>query len=743
MAIVSGSAEGIEVTTAAMNEALGSQAQANGVDEIVLSDTLANVNNGNITGPTTYVGRMLILRQGTGTEETRLVTAATAGTGTTQILTVNEDWDTIPASSDNVHISYSSDDMEAFTGMTLNAKTGVYEGGTTREWQIGQGTNFAYAAVFNFQGWELTDRGSTEPGLTVRNNGRLDFGYLQGGEAIQGAIITGLNNVDGELSIEIEAGGILRSYATLYRSWLNVIGFIVRATADVDCKGNVNKDFTDEFLMLDGTWIDNTISGEGAGTELVRLAEETVVTQLLLSDCGGLTTEASDTTTETLTVRDATFINVTPKIIIEANKTWNMINPVWTVSEADQSDLSFSNATSNEVNEQYSLDPVVQDAAGTKINGARVFVYEGLRLDDLVQELTSDADGLAPGVWTYKNFVEATASTLTVLTDGDHALRVDNYGDFPFVAALTSNALFTGAVVLNPDPAISEATQATAITAGSGALFNTDSNPSEIFDFTSGSGTLADGMIITFSPSGAIGTITESVSGDSVAGTIHLNARTATAIANGDTFSRTGGTAGTFSGTYTNDTKQPFSRWITGNALTLQTLHDYFAARTAQDSGGFTAEAEIIHEWGKENEARVLRLGANGFFTNRSAGEGVFITDYGAGTVEFFTDDAGNTFVPPATATLKATVSNQVGDVQQDVNVRFEESDGTLIAQGPTDASGVFSTTLPTSDLPLSNVGVIARKKAFEDFDTTLGTVPITGFDIPIGLQPDTDVNLP
>lgn len=670
MAIVTGGAEGIEATTAAMNETLATQAQANGTDEIVVSDTLANVNNGQITAPTGYDGRKCILREGAGDEETRLITGEVAGTGTTRILAVGEPWVAAPASGESIHISYSSDDMEALTGMALNSKTGVYEGGTTREWQIGQGTNFAYVAVFNFQGWELPDRGATDPALTVRNRGRLDFGYEQAGEGVQGALVTAIHNTATELAVEIESGGILRVYASLFRSWLVTTSMILRAGADVVSKGWTIKDFTDDLLLLVGLHEDLVVSGSGGSGELVQLAEEGIYTgPFLFVDLAGITTETSDTSTETIIVRDPILINVLPLFVIEANKTWRVINLNREIEESDQSELDFSNATANGFDQEFSLDPVIQDAAGTKINGARVFIYEGTRLDDLVLELTSDSDGLAPSSWVYKNFVEATASTLTVLTDGAHALRVDNYGDFPFVSAQTSNAKFEGAVVLNPDPAVAEATQATAITAGSGVVFNTDANPSEIFDFTAGSGTALDGMILTFSPSGAVGTLTKVIDGDSVAGTIHLNARDGTAIANGDTFSRTGGTAGTFSGTYTNSTTQAFSRWIQGNAKSFQIIHDYFAARTAEASGTFTAEAEIIHEWGKANEARVLYLGASGWFTNRSAGEGVIVVNGGVGTVEFFTDDAGATYVPPVSVVLKVTVLDKQGAAVQNARV--------------------------------------------------------------------------
>ena len=91
---------------------------------------------------------------------------------------------------------------------------------------------------------------------------------------------------------------------------------------------------------------------------------------------------------------------------------------------------------------------------------------------------------------------------------------------------------------------------------------------------------------------------------------------------------------------------------------------------------------------------------------------------------------------------LKTTFTNQVGNLLEGIRVRYEESDGTLISDGETNASGVFSFSIDSGLLPLTNAAIRARLKPFEDFDQTL-TIPTTGFDIPISLPPDITVNLP
>lgn len=81
------------ITSYAVTETLGAQTQANGTNQVVMVDDkeLKTGNGGNVVG-TDYVGRVVILRRGTATEETRRVLTDTAGTGATRILTMSEDW---------------------------------------------------------------------------------------------------------------------------------------------------------------------------------------------------------------------------------------------------------------------------------------------------------------------------------------------------------------------------------------------------------------------------------------------------------------------------------------------------------------------------------------------------------------------------------------------------------------------------------------------------------------------------
>lgn len=120
----------------------------------------------------------------------------------------------------------------------------------------------------------------------------------------------------------------------------------------------------------------------------------------------------------------------------------------------------------------------------------------------------------------------------------------------------------------------------------------------------------------------------------------------------------------------------------------------------------------------------------------------VTINIAGGGDIPTIRNGAGASTTVVSTVTLKVTVTNQVGDALLAMQVRFEQSDGTLISQGGTDASGVFSFSQDVAALPFVGAKIIARRIDFEDFNSQL-TIPVEGFDIPITVQPDPDVDLP
>jgi hypothetical protein len=90
--------------------------------------------------------------------------------------------------------------------------------------------------------------------------------------------------------------------------------------------------------------------------------------------------------------------------------------------------------------------------------------------------------------------------------------------------------------------------------------------------------------------------------------------------------------------------------------------------------------------------------------------------------------------------TLTVTCKNEAGLAIQGIRVRIEETDGTLIANGSTNASGVFTNSYNyVSD---TNVNVIARLKGYKN-NKASDTIRSTGLSVPFTMARDPAVNLP
>jgi len=669
-----------------MTETLGSQAQQTGNNTVVVSDDLATLGTQVGDKYTTYTNRAILIDR-TGTPQLREVISQAAGTGNTIILTVDRDWDTNPIeTTHDIDVFYDVDDIEtgisgtSGNGISLSARTGLYELSNVLTVQANAGLHNSYG-----QALEADDRGSNVA-IIVASTGWFVSGYPAGDASINGAIYTSYNGSAAEPSWQFQSGSVGRFYDSLFWAQLVTQQFECVAGSDVRFDGCKLLKNTEELHLYDAELVNSGIGGLAATTEIVRVNAGTIANGLSLADIDTLDTVA-DTAAETIELEGVVFSGVTDLWNIRQNKTINMIDPIWDATV--YTDFTWvGTTTGNVLNDRRSIKVTVQTSDGTKLSDALVNVYENTQSDDLVLELvTAAVTGFVEDSFIY--LAHATNSSTT--TYGGHALQSNKWLYLPFVAAQVSDEKFNGVIVLNPDNNIVQTTQSTAIAVGSSVTWNDDTNPSELFNFTLGSGTLAVGMILTFT-SGATGTITEALDGDSVAGIIHLKDRNATAITNGDTFSRTGGTAGTFSGTYTNDSKQPFSIWIDAATITYQALYDYIAAITTETTLGATGE--LVWEWCRSAQTQAFYSTGSTFLTERSNGKGIMIVNSGGGTLDYVTDDAGAQWSPPAVITIRVEgVSEGAAVVVIADETVGSMTEGDIIFEKFADSDGVAEVT--------------------------------------------------
>lgn len=734
MAITYSAGAGTTITTHAMNETLPAS-QPSDLTQVRVSDDISTAGNGQIGDGSngvgnSYVGRLLIINL--GTDDIIRMCVGETDEGTTFLLDVNEAYDTQPVgSTDTIHVAYEIADIE-----DGGAGGGIAWSPTFQQFILSNVLTIASAGgLQNCFGiaLELDDRGATTS-IVTQSGGYFYSGYDAFGRAVDGGLFISINNVAGEEGWEFQSGSFGSFHGCYFFAREVTMQFECAAGSSISLNSCTFAAFTDELFLYDATVNNINVPGRAGSVEIVRLDDGSVIDGLNLSNLYALDSEAG-TTTETITATGVLFNKLTNILTVRDNKTWNLIDPLWGVTiYSDLDDAAVTGTAA--VNDRRSVAAVVQEADGTLLQDAVLTVYEG-STDDLVVEEVTGADGVISSSFIYKEHTWTTGTGSTT-TFSNHAIQVGKWLYLPFVAAQDSDGSFNSTVVQSPDNNIVQTTQATAKTAGASVTWNEDTNPSEIIDFTSGSGTGLEGMILTFSPSGAVGTLTFIIDGDSTAGTIHMKTRNATAIASGDTFSRTGGTAGTFSGTYTAATAQPFSIYIDAATLSYQGLYDYLAAIQHETTLG--TDGKLIREWCRSAQAQPLYATGSSFYTERSNSKGIIVVDGGAGTIDYYTDDAGNTWVPPTTVTLEITVQD-VGQVviqNAQTSIFLLDSPFTQLMNEDTTALGVASESYSYVGV----VDIVYKVRKSDDLDSPryqpfsgIGQITASGFTATVTLE--------
>ncbi|KKW06037.1 MAG: hypothetical protein UY40_C0004G0021 [candidate division CPR1 bacterium GW2011_GWC1_49_13] len=769
MAITTSAGDGVRITTVAKNGTLGSQAAA--ASNEIIFDTAITTNNGNLMVSPTFVGRLVIVRQGLSNEETRYITAV-AGDNVT--CTVHEDWVTQPASGDAYHVSYIIQDAATVTGLSLITKR-VADYTSSRRFSVGNaaGTPFAFFAMLNGVSLESVDNSSTTIGdFTVESAGRFDNGYLFSGTPVSGGYIIGTPALAGELVMDIKTG----AQVNLYDWFLTCVAsneFEIDASTASKVRGEKIKLFSsarEAHFLADDTQIENlTVEGKGTTADIVRLRNlnsSGYIRGLNLIATNGFDTRSGDTSTETIELKDVTFINNLRLINVNSNKTWNIINPVWTVSAASEADINFQTATSNSVNEYFSLDVLVADTGGTGISGARVKIVEndnGAGSPALPNQVSTDANGDASTNILKRKFTEAGGGgSLTTATHSGFSLKTYKYGRAPFAGAQTVANQSGGfgqnsSVTLLSDTFQVETNEATAVSDGTQKVVFVEStalNQSHsIIKFEGGTGTLNVGNTVTGLTSGADGVVEEIIEGDSTAGTVILKLRDTNSFSTGETLNESGGSSD-WSATFANYEKRFYwliqAGTIGGSPRSFQQLYDHFNAKFSESTLDIADNWDDVIIDGRSEFASPIQgvsLGSpNKLKTVRNVAltRGWCVSGLSSlASTTAYTANDGTEFNPETTVSVNIHVKDTSNADISGALVWIDEdpSSEPYIMNTTTDVNGDASTTYKyTAD---QAIVVHVRKSSpaatrYVPFSTT-GTIGSTGFTLDVTLQVDSN----
>ncbi len=452
-------------------------------------------------------------------------------------------------------------------------------------------------------------------------------------------------------------------------------------------------------------------------------------------------TSVDDSTGESLSVTDHDFSTNVQFVKIYEKKTWDIINPTWTVF--DQTDLNFSFSTGVSVNEKFQAEIIVQEPSGAAIDAASTYIFERGPTVDLpaVNIVLTNSTGEANSDILTTLFTSDGVTGLNTILHTNFALKVFKYPKTPFVTSLGASlsSKQTPTVTLINDTAIVTPSSATAIANGSTITLSRDTPANTLIKFTNGTGSVEVGDSITQPGIGASGILFDKVEGDDSSGTFFLTSRSSVAFVNGTGLQ---GATASWNAAYSTGSAIDYTWNVNAAGLSLQTTYEFISAKMAT---GATGKFEESIEWGEEVNALLLEQASAGFFTNRTVRilEGIFISNVQAGsTIQFFTGDTGDTFTPEASVTLElnGVVEGSVSFISLDSAPAINLLTGgdSLSAPGSGIVSGSFQYT---SDVPITiRVRLSSGGDGLDRYlpFTSSGTITVDGFTLTVNQILDT-----
>jgi hypothetical protein len=496
-----------------------------------------------------------------GTLTGRATTASASGTGLTvdvtmaaamevryinadasNTLTVSDAWIDGPASGENWRVAYIIQDAATVNGLALiNKRTDDYS--STRRFVVTKGVSTNNGWFFMTGGVSLETSGeATGVGpADIVIDGRFDVGYVTGhgqkdpdgsiGSTVSGASIffsasasSGSNNLVMDINADSDFNVGVGHFFDFFGKGVHNYRFDTAGRGSaVDCKFlkiaqdlDIASNISGEFWFYKNVRVEG--SNFGTTANIVIDSETQWVGPALIMRMGGFTQFASAFTHE---IRNTEFTNDNDRMITindHADAIWNVVNPIWTPDRATQGDLEFFGSTDGTLNELFELNLTVTDTAGTAISGATAKIIEKTLNNDIPHDGVTAADGTFDVDVLKEVLTPNGVSAITRATRDNFALHVNNYGDSPFVTTLPVAAGVAPAnrfgqdtrfVSLPPDTAISEASQATAITGGSGILVEHQLT----LPYDAQTGNFTVGQVVTGTTSGATGTILSDADG--------------------------------------------------------------------------------------------------------------------------------------------------------------------------------------------------------------------------------------
>jgi len=737
---------------------LGSQSgvAADGIELEHAYGTGASNNTPNAGTPfNVYIGRIVILRPDTATQEYGLIVS----TSTSTRMQIDHDWIIGPTSGDAYIVCYRmADDSGGSISQVSSApdfwvSNGDFDVNSTGALCITESTR-----------WIDKDNGAaTTESLTVQDDAYFVCGArsrdnvgISGGAMMAEAGNPNSRNGDEYLEAQVGSFCCLNGGSIVGMRDCNIQ--LIGGTAN-----GAGGEITD-FSFKGATWemlikgnydiLNMKFIGQGNTEDWMEIDDNVTIDGLFMLSCAGIRSEP-DTTDQTLTVLNPVFLDMSETLRVENNKKFLIVNPIGLVHNSTQ--VNFITATNNpQVDELWRQLVTVRTGTTARV-GYSVYGYEELLNNDLNHVAQTDSSGIAIMDLIYETDT-FPASVFTNVSRGTYTVKGIDYGFDEFVRTITDKTASVLPIDVQVDAFKVQATEATARTGNSGftvasvldaaALNQSHSiikltsiavQPVEVGDTITGVTSTADGVV------------EEIIEGDGTIGvdsTVILITRDTNAFtpAGESTTHDGGGTA-----SFVAASEFRFFRLIraglfgTADPRNPQELYDHLVAKLAEDPISTTDFDDIMGRWGEDEYVNPMfgfAIGSpNGFKTRRNVSrtEGVVISGLDTlSGISAFTSNDGTEFIPATLVTVTITVVEQEDFVTAVVGARVgthRQSDNSEVDNQTTNGSGIVTFTIPLS----VDLDVFLRiRQATEEYPKIPATIDsVTGLTLTVPVKDD------
>ena len=714
----------IVVDSSAANDTAPAQTQATTAFEFVVSNTFASLNNGDIgagtVGPgSTFVGRLVCIRPASSTEVTRRVTADTAGTGTTRILTVSEAFASgeEPVSGNEIQFCYRSEDVSTATGYTYRTRTGIFE--ASRNLLVGDNTNgpvagtFPWLAVLDSELFEINDAGAGGTGLIIGQRSRFQSGFKVADTPVSGGTILFLSASDGENAFEMANTCSIQIYNTS----------LIAPVADLNTIVGTGIALPPQYSEFENVFIanlTNSLSLNGAGFDIIDVSitgsDNTTSSVQTFDPFAALAGPFKNVIFNTLSglafpdggsfvLRNCKFVNcvgnindTSSSVTVDAIDCLFSSNPPDLNLVSNGGDVFRALSTTSTVNRNLRLNLTVQDINQTAVD-ARYRIYETAQTDgQLGATIPIGADGVANTSLTANTYTYTSGTTVNTQNFNNYAVKIYEYGDIPLDTGTLSpvgrNEGWDFSFTVIADPEITQATQATANTEGSGTVITrhgageTDTQPMKLLAYDGGSGTLPSAGTTLTAGGGATGDVVEffdtTFISDVTSGFVLVENWNGTEFGDNESLTGTGFTATTDTASVYLEYTWEYDPTAASNT-DIAAIYDYQFA--VLDSAASNTYVSSVMEFNGTEHAQMVFKENNKLSTKRNVTktEGVYVRGLLATEVDFFTSDDGTAFNSPTV--VEFTISN----LQEDTEIRLF-TDPALASLGGVESIGNTAT---------------------------------------------------